>query len=97
MHARGICHRDVKAENIIVGDHGKLKIIDFGFSVQFQPEKGLGVFCGTSHYMAPEIIQKKRYNGMKADIWALGVLCVYMLTAVFPFRGATEKDLFAKI
>jgi serine/threonine protein kinase len=55
MHEKSICHRDIKAENVIINDHNVVKIIDFGFSVQVDHNTGLRIFCGTSHYMAPEI------------------------------------------
>ena len=97
MHGQGICHRDLKSENVIVNDHNIVKIIDLGFSIQFVPDVGLRIFCGTPHYMAPEIVLKCPYNGFKADIWALGVLLFRMLTAQFPFKGNSEKELNSRI
>src|SRR5688572_29329572 len=47
--------------------------------------------------MAPEIVQKKEYDGKAVDIWALGVLLFAMLTGTFPFRGISESDLYYKI
>ena len=95
LHGVGICHRDLKLENILIDDRNNVKIIDFGFSV-CTAEK-LRMFCGTPSYMAPEIIQKKEYQGQKTDIWALGIILFVMLTGNFPFKGQTEKELFGKI
>jgi serine/threonine protein kinase len=47
--------------------------------------------------MAPEIVQKKEYRGEPADVWALGVLTFVTLTGIFPFRGATDQELYRKI
>jgi len=97
MHSVGVCHRDIKAENVIISDKNTVKIIDFGFSVRFTPDTGLRVFCGTSYYMPPEIVLKRQYNGFKSDIWSLGVLLYLMLTSTFPFKGCNDKELFSRI
>ena len=58
MHSERICHRDIKLENILISDRGRVKIIDFGFSFHCEDNQKLKVFCGTSSYMAPEIVKK---------------------------------------
>lgn len=55
------------------------------------------MFCGTPSYMSPEIVNKVEYSGPPADIWALGVLLYAMLCGTFPFKGQTDKELYAKI
>ncbi|CAK67741.1 unnamed protein product (macronuclear) [Paramecium tetraurelia] len=68
LHSMDIIHRDIKPENIMisqVGEDVKLTLIDFGLSVQLTYLEGSGLMsdnCGTFLYMAPELIQKKRYN-----------------------------------
>ena len=47
--------------------------------------------------MAPEIVNKTEYCGPPADIWALGVLLFTILSGCFPYRGATDKELYSKI
>lgn len=92
-----ICHRDLKLENILVSDRKRIKIIDFGFGIRTPANVPLKIYCGTSSYMAPEIVRKSEYSGFKADIWALGIVLFVMLTGRFPFVGKTEKELFARI
>jgi len=96
-HQKGVVHRDLKLENILLDEDKNIKIIDFGFSVIVTPKTKLKVFCGTPSYMAPEIIAKKEYYGPPADVWSLGVILYAMLSGKFPFKGSTEKDLFANI
>ena len=97
MHSHSICHRDIKLENILITDRGRVKIIDFGFGIQVQDNQKLKVFCGTASYMAPEIIRKQEYSGFATDIWALGIVLYVMLTGRFPFKAKTEKELFSRI
>eukprot|EP00704_Kipferlia_bialata_P015432 g15432.t1 len=53
--------------------------------------------CGSPHYVAPEIISKKPYDGRKADVWSLGIVLFFMLTGKRPFEGRTFESLFHKI
>ncbi len=93
-----VCHRDIKLDNVLIEDkNNMIKLIDFGFAAFCSPTQKLKIFCGTPSYMAPEIVQKKEYDGKCVDIWALGVLLFAMLTGTFPFRGISESDLYYKI
>ena len=96
-HGQSIAHRDIKLENVLLDEHKDVKIIDFGFSTQMVAGQRSRMFCGTPSYMAPEIVSRKEYNAAQADIWALGVLLFALLAGSFPFKGVTDKDLYAKI
>ena len=86
MHARSICHRDMKPDNIIYNPStGAVKIIDFGFAC-FAKDK-LKVFCGTPSFMSPEIVAKREYRGASADIWACGIILYACLTGSVPFKA----------
>ena len=96
-HTRCITHRDIKLENLLLDDKNNIKIIDFGFSTCIPNDKKIKIFCGTPSYMAPEIVLKTEYCGPPADIWALGVLLFTILSGQFPYRGATDEELYNKI
>ena len=79
IHSKGIMHRDVKPENLILkpednGDLKKLKIIDFGFAQEIKEKDTPFHSCGTIGFVAPEILnQEGRYNE-KCDIFSAGVI-----------------------
>jgi MAP/microtubule affinity-regulating kinase len=96
-HSRCITHRDIKLENLLLDDEKNMKIIDYGFSTCIPNDKKIKIFCGTPSYMAPEIVLKTEYCGPPADIWAMGVLLFTILSGQFPYRGATDEELYNKI
>jgi len=86
-HRAGVCHRDLKLENVLVAADGSLKITDFGFSKQFTAGSPKSV-VGTALYVAPEVVLRDgmEYNGEASDVWSLGII-LYLLTAGrFPFN-----------
>lgn len=97
MHSLSICHRDLKMDNILISDSGKVKIIDFGFSIQCDKDAKLVINCGTPAYMSPEIVRKQVYSGFSADIWALGIILYIILTGKHPFKYKSEQELFSRI
>ena len=92
-HNKGISHRDLKLENILINENKQVKLIDFGFS----NDTNTFVFCGTPNYMAPELVTRKDCFAPAIDVWALGVILYVMITGVFPFRASNNCDLFRKI
>lgn len=94
-HEKGITHRDLKLENILLMQNDIIKIIDFGFSISARMK--LKTFCGTPTYMAPEIINKGEYEGPPTDMWALGIIFFALLCGVFPFQGSANKELYKRI
>jgi serine/threonine protein kinase len=73
MHKKGVLHRDIKLDNILLDENLTPKLCDFGVSRFIGPDEIINEQCGTPAYIAPEIIKKNGYKGFKADIWSLGV------------------------
>lgn len=90
IHDVGICHRDLKLENILVDENYTPKLCDFGFATYNTSQ--LTDFLGTPIYTAPEIHGFKKYDGLKADIFSLGVVLFYLITGKVGFKTATNKD-----
>ncbi|VDM64138.1 unnamed protein product [Angiostrongylus costaricensis] len=93
LHHKGIVHRDLKAENILLDKNNNVKIIDFGFSNMQAPSQLLRTWCGSPPYAAPELLLGKEYDGLKADMWSLGVILYILVTGGFPFPGNNVENL----
>ena len=99
-HRRGVCHRDIKLENILLDNKFTPKICDFGFATLIQGNDGSGILrtrLGTLSYVAPEILLKKGYNGIKADIFSLGPLLFITVTGKIGFFEANKKDPYYRL
>ncbi|OHT08166.1 AGC family protein kinase [Tritrichomonas foetus] len=85
LHELHIIHRDMKPQNILIAEHGSLKICDFGFARALsQTTLVLTSIKGTPLYMAPELVQEQPYDE-KVDIWALGVILYELYHGKPPF------------
>mmetsp|Transcript_115526 Transcript_115526/g.172617 ORF Transcript_115526/g.172617 Transcript_115526/m.172617 type:complete len:276 (-) Transcript_115526:116-943(-) len=105
LHEENMCHLDLKLENIMFDrrSRSKIKILDFGFARNTRTLDGdiqyHNMFCGSVHYVAPEIVNHVPYDGCKADVWALGVTLFALLTGSFPFDSINDDhhSIFSKI
>ena len=108
-HSQGICHRDLKPDNIIFVNkepNSPIKVIDFGLSKIFgeikpimkgnKIEKNImSPRVGTAYYMSPEVLQGNYDN--KCDIWSCGVILYILLCGYPPFDGDTQNDILKAI
>ena len=100
LHDHGICHRDLKLENIMLENRNirdpMVKVIDFGLAQYFHSDTDM--MCtktGTPYYMAPEVIEGKYDES--CDMWSIGVITYCLLAGYPPFNADTDMKLFRKI
>src|SRR5580693_1305051 len=96
-HKRGIIHRDIKPDNVMLTREGTVKVVDFGIARVLETSRTqTGMLLGTFAYMSPE-----QYHGehadARSDIWSFGVLLYELLAYQRPFRGATPASLMHSI
>ncbi|CAD1809172.1 Protein kinase domain family protein [Candida parapsilosis] len=101
VHSMNLSHRDLKLENILLSDKKKscVKLTDFGFIREFNPQsrRFLTTICGTTVYMAPELLSGQKYSGFAIDVWSLGIILYTMLYGVLPFDDDDEMKTKSKI
>lgn len=112
LHSRGISHRDIKADNVLLNENDVLKLADFGVSEIFNAtiESGDTVkdCAGSPAYMAPELVSLfgvvdpkhplgPHVSGRRADIWAMGITLFLMVFQRFPFQGNNLSELYDSI
>eukprot|EP01090_Pellita_catalonica_P017485 TRINITY_DN5289_c0_g1_i2.p1 TRINITY_DN5289_c0_g1~~TRINITY_DN5289_c0_g1_i2.p1 ORF type:complete len:539 (+),score=110.72 TRINITY_DN5289_c0_g1_i2:85-1617(+) len=86
MHSKGISHRDLKLENIMLDENGEAVVIDMGLSNFIKPGRLLKTFCGSTAYAAPEMFIGRAYEGPEVDVWSLGVTLYCMVLGYLPFE-----------
>uniref|UniRef100_UPI00398F2EED serine/threonine-protein kinase ULK1 isoform X3 n=1 Tax=Pristiophorus japonicus TaxID=55135 RepID=UPI00398F2EED len=101
LHSKGVIHRDLKPQNILLSYAGgrksnpnsiRIKIADFGFARYLQTNMLAATLCGSPMYMAPEVIMSQHYDA-KADLWSIGTIVYQCLTGKAPFQANSPQNL----
>ncbi|XP_057442962.1 serine/threonine/tyrosine-protein kinase HT1-like [Lotus japonicus] len=91
LHSQGIIHRDLKSENLLLGEDMCVKVVDFGIScLESQCGSAKG-FTGTYRWMAPEMIKEKHHT-KKVDVYSFGIVLWELLTGLTPFDNMTPEQ-----
>lgn len=97
-HDKGVIHRDLKCENMLLDSQQNIKVSDFGFAITVSDSSArLGTHCGSYAYAAPEILLGERYDGKASDVWSLGVILYAMTCGRLPYNDKSMKVLMQGI
>nr|XP_031541781.1 serine/threonine-protein kinase ULK2 isoform X4 [Vicugna pacos] len=101
LHSKGVIHRDLKPQNILLSYANRrkssvsgirIKIADFGFARYLHSNMMAATLCGSPMYMAPEVIMSQHYDA-KADLWSIGTVIYQCLVGKPPFQANSPQDL----
>ena len=98
VHNKSCVHRDLKLENILLDKNENVKLVDFGFTREYQGTTSyLQTWCGTVCYSAPEMLRGEKYAGEKVDVWSLGIILHALLCGELPFDEDDDAATKARI
>lgn len=105
-HERGVVHRDIKCENLLISGDFTIKLSDFGFArnhMRYRTREGFEgsslsqTFCGSYAYASPEILKGTPYDPQLSDVWSMGVVLFAMLYGRLPFDDTKYSQLLKQV
>lgn len=99
LHHHRLCHRDIKAENVLLESKGEdhpIKLIDFGLAVRFKRGETFKEAVGTTYSMAPEVLKRIPYTET-VDVWSAGCVVFELCTGHAPYFAKDRHNLILKI
>ena len=96
-HARGVAHRDLKPQNVLVTTFPFVKVADFGLCGYTTEDTKMKTFCGSPYYSAPECLNNIKYDGQKSDVWSLGVILFELSTGTHPWNPSNATQMIKQI
>lgn len=97
LHTNYVMHRDLKPDNMMMGEGGCLKLIDFGMTKAYGAEQAHSAHQITLHYRPPEILFGARHYGPTADVWSAGCILAELVLKQPLFCGQVELDMLQRI
>ncbi|MBE3009281.1 Stk1 family PASTA domain-containing Ser/Thr kinase [Microbispora sp. NEAU-D428] len=93
-HQAGLIHRDVKPENVLLADDGRVKVVDFGLAraIEATNQTKTGMMIGTIGYMSPEQVTTGTADA-RSDVYAAGIMLFELLTGRQPYAGETPMSI----
>nr|CAD7428510.1 unnamed protein product [Timema monikensis] len=97
-HEKGVVHRDIKCDNLLMDIDDNIKLSDFGFARgHMKPRNGVSplsdTFCGSYAYASPEILRQVPYEPQLSDIWSMGVVLYAIVFGRLPFDDTNYNHL----
>ncbi|KAL1452729.1 hypothetical protein WDU94_006933 [Cyamophila willieti] len=97
-HERGVVHRDIKCENLLINTDYNIKLSDFGFARNHGYDVSLSeTFCGSYAYASPEILKGIPYCPLLSDVWSMGVVLFAMVFGRLPFDDTKYSQLLKQV
>ena len=98
MHKQGVAHRDIKPQNILLGDNFEVKICDFSRAVKIQDINSKSKNRdGTRGYTAPQIRDPRKQYDERVDVWSYGCTLYQMATGSLPFKGLNYNEQYSSV